>query len=473
MNTPIPPGIPQKSLRKSVAAGSIGVVVHWFDWAVYAYMASIIAGVFFPEQDRTAGLLAVFAVFAVSFGVRPLGAMLFGFLGDRFGRKRTLSVVIISMSLATLSIGLLPGYSTIGLWAPILLIAARMVQGLAAGGEFGSAAAFLAEASPAKHRGFGTSWLEFGSLLGFLGASLMVLGLNTVLGSEAVTEWAWRIPFILTAPLGLVGFYIRSKVEDTPEFKELKKLEHVAQSPLKEVFTHNWKQLLQTSGIEIMMNVAFYIILVYLLTYQEEFIGMSVETAALLSTVASITALILVPLFGAWSDKIGRKPLMITSALLMVISSYPLFLLMQIDATWAQMASTVGLGVVLAIVLGVHAVTVAELFPTRTRQSGLSIAYSVTAAIFVGTVPLVLTWVISATGNIMAPAFYMILIGLLGLGTLMTMRETKGMDLMEYDRADAAQRGFVNISEQEAPGERTSASPRLSESNSMEQSNRS
>lgn len=454
MSIPPSPAIEQKSLRKSVAAGSIGVLVHWFDWAIYAYMASTIAVVFFPAQDKTAGLLAVFAVFAVSFGVRPLGALLFGYIGDKFGRKRTLSMVIISMSVATLVVGLLPGYNTIGIWAPILLVAARMVQGLAAGGEFGSAAAFLAEASPARHRGFGVSWLEVGSLLGFLGASLMVLLMNNVLGPDAVQDWGWRIPFILTAPLGIIGFYIRAKVEDTPEFKALEKLDEVAQSPLKEVFRNNWKQLLQTSGIEIMMNVAFYIVLVYLLTYQEEFIGMSIESAALLSTVASVTALVLVPLFGAWSDRIGRKPLMVGSAVLMIVCSYPLFSIMQLDTAWAGTVSTIGLGVILAIVLGVHAVTVAEIFPTRTRQSGLSIAYSVTAAIFVGTVPLILTWLIAETGNIMAPAFYMIAIGILGLATLLTMKETKGIDLMTLDREDAAKRGFT-VAEQAKDPART------------------
>ena len=433
MSTSPQPVIAQKSLRKSVAAGSIGVLVHWFDWAIYAYLATTVAAVFFPEQDKTAGLLAVFAVFAVSFGVRPLGALIFGALGDRIGRKKTLSVVIIAMSAATLAVGLLPGYDAIGIWAPVLLVAARMVQGLAAGREFGSAAAFLAEYSPRRHRGFGVSWLEFGSLLGFLAASLVVYLLNVVMGTDAIQDWGWRIPFLLTVPLGLIGFYIRTKIEDTPEFRSLEELDNVPQSPVKEVFTRHWKQLLQMSGIEIMMHVTFYIVLVYLLTYQEETLKMSADNAALLSTVASIAGLILVPLFGAVSDRIGRRPLLIASAVLLIILSYPLFLVMQSDAPWAGFVSTLGLGIILAIILGVHACAVAELFPTRTRQTGLSIAYSITAAIFAGTVPYVLTWLIAQTGNTMMPAFYLILVGLIGLAAVMTMKETKGIDLLRTE----------------------------------------
>lgn len=425
--------VSQKGLRKSVAAGSIGVFVHWFEWAVYAYLASTIAKVFFPEQDGTAALLSVFAVFAISFGVRPLGALVFGTLGDRIGRKKTLSIVILSMSGATLVVGLLPTYSTIGLWAPVLLIAARVVQGLAAGGEFGSAAAFLAEYSPRRHRGFGVSWLEFGSLLGFLAASLVVYLLNVTMDASTITDWGWRIPFLLTVPLGLIGFYIRTKIEDTPEFRSLEELDNVPQSPVKEVFTKHWKQLLQMSGVEIMMHVTFYIVLVYLLTYQEETLKMSADNAALLSTVASIAGLILVPFFGALSDRIGRRPLLIISAALLVTLSYPLFLIMQSDAPWAGFISTLGLGIILAIILGVHACAVAELFPTRTRQTGLSIAYSVTAAIFAGTVPYVLTWLIAQTGNTMMPAFYLILVGLIGLVAVMTMKETKGIDLMSTE----------------------------------------
>ncbi len=432
--------ISRKGLRTSVAAGSIGVFVHWFEWAIYAYLASTIAVVFFPQQDSTAALLSVFAVFAISFGVRPLGALVFGTLGDKIGRKKTLSIVILSMSGATLVVGLLPTYDAIGLWAPVLLVAARVVQGLAAGGEFGSAAAFLAEYSPRKHRGFGVSWLEFGSLLGFLAASLVVFVLTSVMDAQTIADGGWRIPFLIAVPMGIIGFYIRSKIEDTPEFRSLEQLDNVPQSPVKEVFTRHWKQLLQMSGLEIMMHVTFYVVLVYLLTYQEKVLGFDAGTAALLSTAASVAGLILVPLVGALSDRIGRKPLLIAAAISLVVLAYPLFLIMHSGTPWAGIVSTIGLGTILALILGVHAAAAAELFPTRTRQTGLSVAYSVTAAIFAGTVPYVLTWLIAQTGNDMMPAFYLILVGLVGLAAVLSMKESKGKDLFGDEDSQTAHR---------------------------------
>ena len=432
--------ISRKGLRTSVAAGSIGVFVHWFEWAIYAYLASTIAVVFFPRQDSTAALLSVFAVFAISFGVRPLGALVFGTLGDRIGRKKTLSIVILSMSAATLVVGLLPTYDAIGLWAPVLLVAARVVQGLAAGGEFGSAAAFLAEYSPRKHRGFGVSWLEFGSLLGFLAASLVVFVLTSVMDAQTIADGGWRIPFLIAVPMGIIGFYIRSKIEDTPEFRSLEQLDNVPQSPVKEVFTRHWKQLLQMSGLEIMMHVTFYVVLVYLLTYQEKVLGFDAGTAALLSTAASVAGLILVPLVGALSDRIGRKPVLIAAAISLVVLAYPLFLIMHSGTSWAGIVSTIGLGIILALILGVHAAAAAELFPTRTRQTGLSVAYSVTAAIFAGTVPYVLTWLIAQTGNEMMPAFYLILVGLVGLAAVLSMKESTGKDLLGEEDIQTAPR---------------------------------
>ncbi|RAJ56612.1 MHS family proline/betaine transporter-like MFS transporter [Streptomyces sp. Amel2xB2] len=429
----------QKGLRRSVIAGSIGVLVHWFDWAVYAYMATTMADIFFPNQDGTASLLSVFAVFAVAFFVRPLGSVIFGHLGDRFGRKKTLSLVIISMAAGTLLLGLIPGYGTIGLAAPVLLVVARIIQGIAAGGEFGSAAAFLAEYSPAKRRGLGTSSIEIGSVLGFLLASFVVWALHTTLSEAEISAGGWRIPFLVTVPLALVGLYIRLKVEDTPEYRALEELDTVPASPVTEVFKSNRTQFFQTIGIETFMNCTFYVVLVYLLTYQEEIVGLHPDQAALLSTVASLVAIALIPLSGIASDRVGRKPVLLTAAGLLIVGAVPLFLLMRQGSGNAAFAATAGLAAVLAIILGTHSATVAELFPTRTRQSGLSMAYAIAGALFAGTLPYINTWLISATDDPMVPAYTLIVVGVVGLLTVLTIPETKGTDLLHASDVSAAE----------------------------------
>jgi MHS family proline/betaine transporter-like MFS transporter len=429
------PQVDPSVVRKSIAGGAIGVLVHWFDWAVYAYLSTTLASVFFPNESPTVGLLSVFAVFAVSFVVRPLGALFFGPLGDRIGRRQTLAVVIITMGVATFAVGLLPGYASVGILAPILLVVVRLVQGFAAGGEFGGAAAFLAEYSPRRHRGFGVSWLESSSLLGFLAASLAVFVLNSALTEEAVASWGWRIPFLVAGPMAVVGLYIRLKLEDTPNFRALEQAHEVAQSPLRDMLRRDWKQLLQMTGIEILQHVSFYAVLVYLLTYQTQELGLSPAFASLGATITSIVAMVLVPLFGALSDRVGRKPLLMASGLGFVVLSYPAFALMAAGGSWTVVLVQVGLGVLLALVLSTHAVAMSEIFPTQTRQAGLSLGYQVTAAIFAGTVPYLMTYLISATGNTYVPAFYLMLVGAVGFLTTLTLRETAGQLLPQTEPA--------------------------------------
>jgi MFS transporter, MHS family, proline/betaine transporter len=316
-------------VRKSIAAGAIGVLVHWFDWAVYAYLSTTLATVFFPAENPTVGLLSVFAVFAVAFVFRPLGALFFGPLGDKIGRRQTLALVIIIMGIATLAVGLLPSYASVGILAPILLVIARVVQGFAAGGEFGGAAAFLAEYSPRRHRAFGVSWLESSSILGFLAASLAVFLLNSALTEEAVISWGWRIPFLIAGPMAVIGLYIRLRIEDTPNFRALEQAHEVAQAPLREVLRQDWKQLLQMTGIEMLQHVSFYMILVYLLTYQTVEMNLSSASASLSATITSVVAMVCVPLFGVLSDRVGRKPLLMASGLGFVLLSFPAFVLMR------------------------------------------------------------------------------------------------------------------------------------------------
>ncbi|WP_051299538.1 MFS transporter [Arthrobacter castelli] len=436
----------RKGLRKNVAAGAIGVLVHWFDWAIYAYLATTIAGIFFPQQDETAALLSVFAVFAIAFFVRPLGSLIFGHLGDTLGRKKTLSIVIITMAAGTLMLGLTPSYESIGIWAPILLVVARIIQGIAAGGEFGSAAAFLAEYSPPKKRGFGCSWIEFGSVLGFLLASMVVAAMFAMFTPEQIDSWAWRLPFLITVPLALVGLYIRLKIEDTPEYRALQELDTVPAAPIRELFRHNSKQFFQTIGIETFMNCTFYVVLVYLITYQEQMVGLPSAQAAVLSTVASLTAIMIIPLSGMASDRLGRKPVLITAGFLLVLLPYPLFAYMNQGTAMAGFLSTFGLAAILALILGTHASTAAELFPTRTRQSGLSLAYSIAGAFFAGTLPYVNTWLIGITNNHMVPAFTLMVVGMVGLITVSTIPETRGTNLLhDSDTARSGDNKTENV----------------------------
>ncbi|MFI8951403.1 MFS transporter [Streptomyces sp. NPDC053750] len=425
------------ALRRSVAAGAVGVFVHWFDWAAYAYLAGTVATVFFPAEDSTTGLLAVFGVFAVSFGIRPIGALVFGPLGDRIGRKRTLSLVIFMMSGATLTIGLLPGYASIGIAAPVLLVVLRLIQGFAAGGEFGSAASFLAESAPRRRRGFGVSWLEVGSLLGFLAGSFVFLLLSAGLDDDQLTSWGWRIPFLVSAPLGVIGFVIRNKIEDTPEYRALEAGGTVPSSPARELLRSHRRQLLQAAGLMAAMHVPFYAVLTYLVTYETDHLGHSAGSAALLSTVISLLGLVLVPLFGTLSDRVGRKPVFVGATAALLVVSTPAFLLMRTGLVGTWIAGLL-LGVILAAILGTYAVWSAEIFPTRTRQSGLSVAYNITAALFAGTVPYLMTVLISATGSTLVPGPYLMVFAVGGLIAALSLKETAGSALLRPEDVSGA-----------------------------------
>ncbi|MBA3792849.1 MAG: MFS transporter, partial [Rubrobacter sp.] len=303
-------------------------MVEWFDFAVYGYLAVTLGAVFFPSEDPTISLLSSFAVFGVAFVMRPLGGLFFGPLGDRIGRQRTLATVIILMSVSTFVIALVPGYATIGIWAPILLVLARLLQGFSAGGEFGGASAFIAEYSPDNRRGFLVSWLEFSTLIGFILGSTSVLVLSSVLSEDALTSWGWRIPFLLAGPLGLIGLYIRLRLDDTPEFRALESAGEVSQSPFRETITQNWRPILQVAGLVIIQNAGFYIVLTYMQTYITEQLGFSTTSASLSTVLTLLVGMALIPPLGALSDRVGRKPVLMASCVGFVVLTYPLFLLL-------------------------------------------------------------------------------------------------------------------------------------------------
>jgi MHS family proline/betaine transporter-like MFS transporter len=407
-----------------VRGAAIGNTVEWFDFAIYGFLATYIAEKFFPSGDETAALLNTFAIFAAAFFMRPLGGFFFGPLGDRIGRQKVLALVILLMSGSTFAIGLVPSYDTIGVFAPLLLLFLRCLQGFSAGGEYGSGACFLAEYASDKHRGFVVSFLVWSVVVGFLLGSLTVTGLETVLSEGAMDSYGWRIPFLIAGVLGAVGLYIRLRLGDTPEFEALRDEGEVASSPLKEAVTTSWRPILQIAGLVVIHNVGFYIVFTFLPSYFTKTLGFTKTDAFVSITVASLVALILIPPLGALSDRIGRKPLLIAGSLAFAVFAYPLFLMMNTGSLAAAIAAHAGLAAIESVFVCASLAAGAELFATRVRSSGYSIGYNVSVALFGGTAPYVATWLVARTGNDLAPAYYVIVAALVTLITVLTMRET-------------------------------------------------
>jgi MFS transporter, MHS family, proline/betaine transporter len=423
------PQVEERTLRRAIFGASVGNTVEWFDFATYNFLAVTLAAVFFPPGDPTAALLSTFAIFAAAFFMRPLGGLFFGPLGDKIGRQRVLATVIILMSLSTFVIGLLPPYATIGVWAPLLLVIARCLQGFSAGGEFGGASTFLAEYSPDDRRGFLVSWLEFSTLIGFVLGSVLVLCLSTALSEDALISWGWRIPFLLAGPLGLVGLYIRLRLEDTPEFKALQETGEVSRSPFKETLVENWKQILQVGGLVIIQNIGFYIVLSYMTTYFQDPLGFSPTAASLSTTLTLLVGMALIPPLGALSDHVGRKPLLLASCICYAVLTYPLFLLLNTGNLFAAIVAHVALGALLAVFISTSIAALTELFPTRVRYGGFSIGYNFSVAIFGGSSPYLAQYLVSTTGNPLSPAFIVIGGAVATLLVVLTVRETAGTDL--------------------------------------------
>ncbi|OKH63945.1 MFS transporter [Mycobacterium sp. SWH-M1] len=411
-------------VAKAVRGAAIGNAVEWFDFAIYGFLATYIAEKFFPPGDETAALLNTFAVFAAAFFMRPLGGFFFGPLGDRIGRQRVLAVVILVMSASTFAIGLVPSYQTIGVFAPILLLLLRCLQGFSAGGEYGSGACFLAEYASDRHRGFVVSFLVWSVVVGFLLGSVTVTALEALLSEAAMDAYGWRIPFLIAGLLGAVGLYIRTRLGDTPEFTALREEGEVSSSPLREAFTHAWRPILQIIGLVVIHNVGFYVVFTFLPSYFTKTLEISKTDSFVSITVASLVAIALIPPLGALSDRVGRKPLLIAGSILFAVFTYPLFLLLTSGSLAAAITAHAALAAIEAVFASTALAAGAELFATRVRSSGYSIGYNISVALFGGTAPYVATWLVARTGNDIAPAYYVIGAAVVTLLTVLTMAET-------------------------------------------------
>jgi len=426
---PHPAGIGPKERRKVVVASFIGNFTEWFDYGAYSYLAVSIAAVFFPSDDITEGLVWTFALFAVSFLVRPIGGFIWGHIGDRVGRKTALAWSILIMSGATVCIGLLPGAAQLGLWAPALLLVFRLLQGFSASGEYAGASAFLVEYAPANKRGLFASVVPGSTAAGLLFGSLMATVLTASLTTPQMESWGWRIPFLLAAPLGFIGVYIRRKLEDSPVFQEMAQEDEVIKAPVWALFRDYWRTLVRATAAVLLNAVGFYVILTYMPTYLSQTVGMDPTLSNITTTVSLVTYIGFIFLTGYLSDRFGRKKVLISASVLFTLFTVPAFMLLGTGSVVIVLLVQVLLGAMLTLNDGSLASFLAENFPTRVRYTGFAVSFNMGNALFGGTAPAIATLLISKTGSAIAPGWYLMVAAIIALIAVALSPETSGKPL--------------------------------------------
>ncbi|SDT99082.1 glycine betaine/L-proline transporter ProP [Pseudomonas yamanorum] len=424
-------------MRKAITAAALGNAMEWFDFGVYGFVAYVLGKVFFPEASPSVQMIAALATFSVPFLIRPLGGLFFGRLGDKYGRQKVLAATIVIMSLSTFAIGLIPSYDSIGIWAPILLLLAKMAQGFSVGGEYTGASIFVAEYAPDRKRGFLGSWLDFGSIAGFvLGAGVVVL-ISAVIGEEAFQSWGWRLPFFLALPLGMIGLYLRHALEETPAFQQhVEQLEQgdregLAGGPkvsFKEVATKHWRSLMTCVGVVVVTNVTYYMLLTYMPSYLSHNLHYSENHGVLIIIAIMVGMLFVQPMIGFVSDKIGRKPFILFGSIALFFLAIPAFMLINSGKLGLIFSGLLIIAVVLNFFIGVMASTLPAMFPTHIRYSALASAFNISILI-AGLTPTAMAWLVETTNNLYMPAYYLMVFAVLGLFTALTMKETANRPL--------------------------------------------
>ena len=425
------PPAPARELRRTVVGGVVGSVVEFYEFAIYAVLAPVLAAVFFPATASSTALLSTLAVYALAFFARPLGGFAWGALGDRIGRKRTLALTLVLMSLATLSIGLLPSYASIGVLAPVLLVALRFLQGFSAGGEVSGAVSFIAEHSPVERRGFCVGMITVGAGLGTLLGTVVPAALVLTLDASAMQSWGWRIPFLVALPLGLVAIYVRMRLEETPHFLALATRNARARNPLRAA-TRGRKQwgLLARAFVITSLNAAsFYMLAAYLPSFATRTLGLS-GIQAFVPVVVAVTTALIAEVLGAWlSDRVGRRTVLLAAGTGLLVSAVPSFLLITADGAASKVAGLVIIGTFTGAYAAVTNSTLIELFDTHVRVTGHGITYNLAVAVFGGSAPFLLSWLEVATGSGIVGAFYLVVLAIIALPVIYSLTESAGRPL--------------------------------------------
>ena len=405
-------------------AGIVGNILEWYDFAVYGFLAPIIGELFFPAEDPTVSIIAAFGAFAAGFLVRPFGSLLFGHIGDKLGRRQGLILSVTLMAIPTFTIGLLPDYAAIGATASVLLVLMRMLQGLSVGGEYTTSIVFLVENSPPNRRAFYASWGTWGAVAGILTGSAVGALVVNFLTPDQVTSWGWRLPFLLGLVIGLAGLYLRRQNAQQDEIPVSN-----VKSPVIEAFRDHWRAILKVAGINIVMAAAFYMCFVYVTTWLQETVHVSPAKSLDINSLNMFLLLLFIPPAATLADHLGRKPMLISGTIGVLLFAYPLFSLMHHDDSLPVFLGQFGFVILMSMILGTYPAVIAEMLPSGVRVSAISIGYNLCLAIFGGTTPLVCAYLIARTGDDLSPAFYLMATAVVSLVVLLTIPETSGKDI--------------------------------------------
>jgi MFS transporter, MHS family, proline/betaine transporter len=418
-------------LTKTVAAGAIGNVLEWYDFGLFGFFAPVISQLFFPSHDELASLVGTYGVYATGFLMRPLGGVVFGYIGDRMGRKRALELSVLLMAVPTTLMALLPTYAQAGVGAALLLTLFRLLQGLSVGGEYIGSMSFLSEHAPPGRRAFLGSFSSSSVILGSLLGSGVAALLTGLLTEADLLAWGWRLPFLGGIVIGLVGLWLRSGVDESPSFLEAREKGGLADNPIKSAMRQNLGPIAVTLGLTGISAVGFYLPFVWLPTWLARINQPPLDQSKALtaSTIALVALLILTPLTALLADRVGKKPMFLASAIGYAVLTYPLFLLLETGTYSAAVLAGLVFAACNSLYSGCMAATMVELFPTRTRYSGVAIGYNTGQAILGGTAPLIATGLIELSGNKLLPAVYLIICSVMAGIASLFITEQRGQAL--------------------------------------------
>ena len=399
----------KKSRIMTIAAGIIGNVLEWYDFAIYGFFAPILGKLFFPSEDPATSLIASFGAFAAGFLMRPIGGALFGDIGDRIGRKRALNLSVMLMAIPTFLIGIMPTHAQIGVGAAIILVLLRMLQGLSVGGEYTSSVVYLAESAPKGKQGLFTSASMLGATGGILLGSLLGAVITDMLSEAQLQTWGWRIPFLLGILVAGVGYLVRRHMPET--ISEGEKVDN----PLK-VMRSNWRQVLRVGGLNLLSAVAFYALFVFVVTWLVDYVHEPRTLALRFNSMSLLVFMAAIPLFAHLSDRIGRKPVIMGAAIALILLSYPLFWLMHHPDERMILAGGMGLAILISAYMAPIPAKLTEMFPQNIRVSAVSVGYNLAYALFGGTIPMIAVWLITKQHNDLAFVWYIIAAAIISLG---------------------------------------------------------